>query len=198
MALPEGTLNELSLFTGVGGGMLGGHLTNFRTVAAVEFSEYCREILLRRQRDGLLPMFPIWDDIRSFDGRPFRGRIDVVTGGFPCQPFSTAGKGLGKDDPRNMWPDTARVIREVVPRWAFLENVPGLLNHVYCKTIFSDLAEAGYDAEWGVLSASAIGAPHKRARLWILATRQEPVGDVVDSPDEGAVREAGSGSQTPG
>lgn len=160
---------ELSLFTGAGGGLLGTHLLGWRPVCAVEIEPYCREVLLRRQRDGVLPLFPIWDDVRTFDGRPWRGLVDVVTGGFPCQPFSVAGKGLGIDDPRNMWPDTIRIIREVGPRFCLLENVPGLLAHEYFGTILADLVEIGFRVRWDCFSAASVGAPHRRDRLWIVA-----------------------------
>lgn len=162
-------MNELALFAGVGGGLLGSHLLGWRCVCAVEVEPFCREIMLRRQRDGVFPVFPIWDDIRSFDGRPWRGIVDVVTAGFPCQPFSVAGKRQGEDDERNLWPETIRIIREVGPRFALLENVPGLLAHRYFGTILGDLAESGYNARWRVLSAAEVGAPHRRDRLWILA-----------------------------
>lgn len=165
-----GALRELALFAGTGGGILGGLLSGFTTVCAVEVEPYCREVLLRRQRDRVLPLFPIWDDVRTFDGRPWRGLVDVISAGFPCQPFSVAGKSLGIDDHRNLWPETIRIIREVGPRFAFLENVPGLLAHDYFGTILGDLAEAGFDAEWDVVSAQEVGAPHKRERLWILAS----------------------------
>ncbi len=162
-------MNELALFAGAGGGLLGSILLGHRTVCAVEIEPYCREVLLRRQRDGLLPVFPIWDDIRSFDGKPWRGAVDLVSAGFPCQPFSVAGKRKGDTDERNMWPDTIRVIREVGPSLAFLENVPGLVRHEYFGQILGDLAEAGFDAEWDVVSAAETGAPHIRERLWIMA-----------------------------
>lgn len=185
MALPSGTagFRELSLFAGAGGGILGGKLLGWRCVCAVEIESYCREVLLRRQRDGLLPLFPIWDDVQTFDGRPWRGRVDVLTGGFPCQPFSTAGKQAGADDKRNMWPDTLRVLREVEPRIALLENVPGLLYFDYFGEILGGLAEAGYDAEWAVVSAAECGAPHFRERLWILAYPQQSRGSGGEVPE---------------
>lgn len=162
-------MRELALFAGAGGGILGGILLGWETVCAVEIDPYCREVLLRRQRDGVLPLFPIWDDIRTFDGKPWRGLVDVVSGGFPCQPFSVAGEQLAADDPRNMWPDTIRVLREVRPRFAFLENVAGLVADGYFGTILGQLSEAGLDAEWGVVSAGEAGAIHERERLWIRA-----------------------------
>ncbi len=164
-------MNELSLFSGAGGGLLGSALLGWRTVAAVEINPYCREVLLRRQLDGVLPMFPIWDDARTFDGTQWAGRCDVVSAGFPCQPFSIAGKQAAEDDPRNMWPDTARILGEVQPRFALLENVPGLLTegHGYLWRILADLTALGFDAVWDCFPASSVGAPHKRDRLFILA-----------------------------
>jgi DNA (cytosine-5)-methyltransferase 1 len=162
-------LRELALFAGCGGGLLGSRLLGWRTVCGVELEPYRREVLLRRQRDGLLDVFPIWDDVRTFDGRAWRGAVDIVTAGFPCQPFSIAGKKRGGEDERNGWPDTIRIIREVGPRFALLENVPGLLVHEYFGEVLGGLAEAGFDAEWCVLGADDVGAPHRRKRLWILA-----------------------------
>ena len=162
-------MNELALFAGAGGGLLGSVLLGWRTVCAVEKEPYCREVLLRRQRDGMLDLFPIWDDVRTFDGKPWRGVVDIVTAGFPCQPFSVAGRRAKEDDERNLWPDTIRVIREVEPRFCLLENVPGLLSCSYIRRIFGDLAASGYDCRWDCISAASVGAPHIRDRLWIVA-----------------------------
>ena len=162
-------MNELALFAGAGGGILGSILLGHRIVCAVELDPYCREILLRRQEDKILPPVPVWDDIRSFSGEPWRGLVDVMSAGFPCQPWSVAGKRQGQNDSRNLWPDTIRVIREVGPAIAFLENVPGLVRSDYFGQILGDLAEAGFDAGWDVVSAGEIGALHRRQRLWILA-----------------------------
>lgn len=160
-------MNELALFAGGGGGSLGGKLSGFRTVCYVEWDEDCRGVIERRIEEGLLDDAPIWDDVQTFDGRPWTGLVDVVTGGFPCQPFSAAGKRLGEDDNRNMWPATVRVILEVRPRWCLLENVPGIVG-TYLRRILGDLAEIGYDARWACLSASTLGAPHRRERVWIV------------------------------
>lgn len=165
-------MNELALFAGAGGGILGGVLTGFKTVCAVEWEPYAQAVLLARQADGHLERFPIWDDVKTFNGAEWRGKIDIITAGFPCQPFSSAGKRKGEADSRNMWPDTARIIRNVAPRFALLENVPGLLNWDggrYFGEILGELSESGFDAVWKVISAAEIGAPHKRDRLWILA-----------------------------
>ena len=167
-------MNELSLFTGAGGGALGSLLLGWRTIGYVEWDNYCQQVIRRRIEDGILHNAPIFGDIRAFIGdgyaERYRGMVDVITAGFPCQPFSTAGKRAGEDDPRNMWPATIECIRVVRPRFALLENVPGLLSSGYFGTILGDLAESGYDARWRILSAAEVGAPHKRDRLWIVAT----------------------------
>ena len=167
------TMRELSLFSGAGGGLLGTMLLGWRPIGYVEWDDYCQRVLRARIDDGYLPAAQIFGDIRAFvsDGyaASYTGLVDVVTGGFPCQPFSTAGKRAGADDPRNMWPATLDVIRVVRPRYCFLENVPGLLSSGYFGTILGDLAESGYDVRWRVLSAAEVGAPHQRDRLFIVA-----------------------------
>lgn len=162
-------MNELALFAGAGGGILGGVLLGWHTVAAVELERYPRECLLQRQRDGILPPFPVWDDVRTFDGKPWRGLVDVVSGGFPCQDISAAGKGAGITGSRSgLWAEMHRIICEVRPRYAFMENSP-LLTSRGLHRVLGDLAEAGYNAAWMVLGAADLGAPHKRDRIWILA-----------------------------
>ena len=167
-------MRHLSLFTGVGGGDLAHqHLLGWQTVGYVEFDKYCQQVLAQRIKDGFLQEAPIFGDIDHFieSGavKKYKGYIDVVTAGFPCQPFSVAGKQAGEDDPRNKWPQTIQCIRDIRPRYAFLENVPGLLNSGYFPEILGSLAEAGFDARWIVLGADDVGAPHRRKRLWILA-----------------------------
>ena len=163
------SMNELHLFAGAGGGILGGMLLGHRTVCAVEIEPYCRKILLQRQRDGILPWFPVWDDVRTFDGNPWRGIVDVVCGGFPCQDISAAGKGAGIDGERSgLWGEMARIIGEVRPRIAFVENSPMLTSRGLGR-VLGDLSEMGFDARWGVVSAADAGAPHLRERIWILA-----------------------------
>lgn len=162
-------MNELALFAGGGGGILGGHILGWRTVCAVEFDSYARNILLARQRDGFIPRFPIWDDVRNFDGKPWRGRVDVVSGGFPCQDISAAGKGAGIEGERSgLWKHMARIVGEVRPRFVWVENSP-MLVHRGLSVVLADLAAMGYDARWGVVGAHHAGAPHKRDRIWILA-----------------------------
>jgi len=163
-------LNELALFAGAGGGILGGHLLGWRTVCAVEWEQYPASVLCARQNDGLLPPFPIWDDVQTFDGRPWRGIVDVVSGGFPCQDISIAGNGDGLDGERSgMWREMARIIGEVRPRFAFVENSPMLVTRGL-ERVLADLTSMGYDSRWGVISAADIGAKHKRERVWIVAS----------------------------
>ena len=166
-------MNELALFAGAGGGILGGKLLGWRTVCAVEWEQYPACVLLARQNDGLLESFPIWDDVQTFDGTSWRGIVDVISGGFPCQDISAAGKGAGIDGERSgMWREMARIICEVRPKFVFVENSP-MLTHRGLGTVLGDLANMGFDAEWGVLGASDIGAKHHRKRIWIVARQRQ-------------------------
>lgn len=153
--------------------MLGTRLLGWRHLGYVEWNEYCQMVLERRMRDGAIDRAPVFGDIRAFIDQGFAARyremVDVVTGGFPCQPFSAQGVQLGADDPRNMWPDTAVALSIVRPRFALLENVPGLLRFEYFGKILADLEYLGYSARWGCFSACQLGAPHTRLRLFILA-----------------------------
>ena len=163
-------MNELALFAGAGGGILGGHLLGWRTVCAVEWEPYPASVLVARQNDKVLPSFPIWDDVQTFDGRPWKGIVDVVSGGFPCQDISAAGKGAGIDGERSsMWKHMARIIGEVRPKYVLVENSP-MLTIRGLGVVLGDLSKMGFNAEWGVISAGDIGAPHLRERIWIVAT----------------------------
>lgn len=166
-------VNELSLFSGAGGGLLGTKLLGWKHVGYVEWNEYCQRVIAARIADGYLDSAPIFTDVREFvqsgAAEQYRGIADVVSAGFPCQPFSVAGKQAGADDERNMWPATVEVIRRVQPQSVLLENVPGLVSCGYIGTVLADLANLGYVGRWGVLGASDVGAPHRRKRLWIVA-----------------------------
>lgn len=167
-------LRELALFAGAGGGILGGHLLGWRTVCAVEVEPYPAIVLAKRQEDGHLPPFPIWDDVCTFDGRPWRGRVDVISGGFPCIDVSVAGKGAGIDGKSSgLWREYARIIREIRPRYVFVENSPALRTRGLAR-VLRDLAEAGYDAAWTVMGADEVGAPHQRKRMWMLGKISNP------------------------
>jgi len=162
-------VNELALFAGAGGGILGGKLLGWRTVCAVEWEPYPASVLCARQNDKILAPFPIWDDVRTFDGKPWRGIVQVVSGGFPCQDISAAGHGAGISGSRSgLWSEMARIIGEVRPRYAFVENSP-MLTSRGLGTVLGDLAAMGFDARWGVISAADVGAPHLRERIWIVA-----------------------------
>ena len=172
------TYNVLDCFSGYGGFGLGLRLAypdaELRTVAYIEWDKYCQRVIQARIEDGHLDDAPIWDDIKSFDGRPWRGVVDILSAGFPCQPHSNAGLRKGADDDRNLWPDTLRVISEVGAKRVILENVPGILvgsdgRPPYGGTVVGELAEIGYDAEWRVVSAADAGAPHLRQRWWLMA-----------------------------
>ena len=168
-------MKELSLFSGAGGGVLGTQLLGWETIGYVEYNEYCQRVIRQRIEDGCLDNAPIFSDVNAFISEgyadAYKGMVGVISAGFPCQPFSVAGKKAAKDDPRNCWPQTLDIIRRVRPRYCLLENVGGLLSrkHRYFETILKDLAESGYDARWKVISAAEVGAPHKRDRLWIVA-----------------------------
>jgi len=162
-------MNELALFAGAGGGILGGHLLGWRTLCAVERNPYAASVLAQRQNDRILQPFPIWDDVCTFDGNPWRGRIDVISGGFPCQDISAAGKGAGISGQRSgLWTEFSRIIHEVRPNHVFVENSP-MLTSRGLGTVLGDLASLGFNARWCVLGANTVGAPHRRNRIWILA-----------------------------
>jgi DNA (cytosine-5)-methyltransferase 1 len=163
-------LRELALFAGGGGGILASKLLGWHTVAAVEIEDYPRSVLLQRQRDGILDEFPIWDDVATFDGRPFYKKVQIISGGFPCQDVSASGtgRGVGAGERSGLWREYARIIGEVRPAFVFAENTP-LLPSRGLDIILSDLSELGYDAVWCVLGAGHFGACHKRDRIWILA-----------------------------
>jgi len=166
-------LRELALFAGAGGGIIGGKLLGWKTICAVERDAHAAQVLAQRQNDGCLEPFPIWSDVCSFDGKPWRGLVDVVSGGFPCQDISAAGKGAGIDGERSgMWSQMARIIGEVLPRFVYVENSPMLVGRGLTRVI-SNLASLGYDAKWCIVSASDVGAPHQRDRIWIRAERRD-------------------------
>ena len=172
-------LRELALFAGAGGGILGGHLLGWRTVCAVEYNAYARSVLLARQNDRTLAPFPIWDDVRTFDGTAWRGRVDVVSGGFPCQDISCAGKGAGINGERSgLWAEMARIIGEVRPQYAFIENSPMLIIRGL-EQVLADLASMGFDAKWGVLGSNEVGGHCLRKRLWIVASSTKSRRNII-------------------
>ncbi len=182
-------MNELALFAGAGGGILGGKLLGWRTVCAVERDAYAAQILAQRQNDGILRPFPIWSDVTTFDGKPWRGIAEVVSGGFPCQDISSAGKGAGIAGARSgLWKEFARIIGEVRPRFVFVEN-SAMLTTRGLGVVLADLSSLGFDARWGVISAANCGAPHKRERIWIVAHAKRS--ECWEEPHDGASRRVG-------
>lgn len=179
------TMYELALCAGIGGISLGLRKAGFRTICYVEKNPYRVEVLKARIRDRYLDDAPIWDDLTTFDGKPWRGLVDILTAGFPCQPFSLAGERQGRDDERYLWPYIVHIIRHTRPRFILLENVPGLLipdgderrrRPAPFGDILADLASCGYIAQWQSLPAAAFGAPHFRDRVFVLAyDRQERI-----------------------
>jgi DNA (cytosine-5)-methyltransferase 1 len=161
----------LALCAGIGGLEMGVcRAVGGRVVGYVERDAYAAAVLLARMEDSSLEPAPIWcGNLEELDASPFQG-VDIITAGFPCQPFSVAGKRNGLQDERWLWPAVARILRDVGPRLVFLENVPGLVRHGL-SAILGDLAALGYDAEWDLFRASDVGAPHRRARWFLLAHR---------------------------
>ena len=163
-------LHGMGLCAGIGGIELGLKAAigdAYRSVVYVEREAFCASILAARMADGSLDDAPIWDDVTTFDARPWRG-IDIVSAGLPCPPFSLAGKRRGDKDPRHLWPHIARVIGECSPAYAFLENVPGLVS-LGLRDVLADLRRMGYAVCAGIFSAAEVGAPQQRKRLFILA-----------------------------
>lgn len=170
-------MNELALFAGAGGGILGGKLLGWKTVCAVEIEEYPRNVLLARQDDGCLPPFPVWDDIRTFDGKPWSGVVDCISGGFPCQDISVCGKGAGIEGERSgLWSEMRRIISEVRPSYVFVENSPALtfrggfeLLETWPRWATWDATAVWVDSPWeGVQTESVCGSSLLRptAQCW--------------------------------
>jgi DNA (cytosine-5)-methyltransferase 1 len=164
------TPSVLSLCAGIAGIDLGLKLAleAVRTVCYVEHEATVCDKLVARMEDGSLEDAPVWTDVKTFRGQPWRGRVDILTAGYPCQPFSCAGKQRGEKDPRHLWPDVARIIREVQPPVVFLENVENHLR-IGFHAVAKELRSMGYELEAGIFTAEEVGAPHLRKRLFVLA-----------------------------
>lgn len=165
-------LRTLSICSGIGGLDLGLRLAcpQAQTVCYVERDPFAAATLVARMEDEVLDRAPIWSDLTSFPHVLFRGLVDLVIGGIPCQPYAAPGKRLGAQDGRDLWPATARLLRRTGARGLFLENVGRFASHKDgLDRVLRDLAAMGWDAVWGVFSCGALGAPHKRERLFLLA-----------------------------
>ena len=182
----------LHLFAGSGGGVLGSILLGEEIVGAVEWEKYPRETLLARQRDGILPEFPIWDDVTTFrldnpeTEEYIRFLIGIrenltIAGGFPCQDISIAGKGAGIEGSRSgLWGEMCRIIAEIRPRYILLENSPMLIVRGF-ERVITDLAKIRYCLAWSVMGASDVGANHQRDRFWGLGIAEEYLDRERDS-----------------
>jgi len=160
-----------------------------RTVCYVEIEAFACANLVSKIEAGLLDAAPIWTDIKTFDGRPFRNRVHIITAGYPCQGESVAGKRLKERDPRWLWPHIERIIEAVKPVWCFFENVSGHLSGGY-PTVYRGLRNLGYKVEAGLFTAAEIGAPHKRERVYVLAR-------AISYGRCGILRQAGQGQDGP-
>lgn len=163
---------HLSLCSGYGGIDLGLRrvIPNLRTVAYAEIEAFACENLLARMEGGQLDAAPIWSDLKTFPWEQFSGLVDILSGGYPCQPFSAAGLRKGTDDPRHLWPFISSGIQVVRPRLCFFENVEGHIS-LGLREVIADLENLGYETAWGIFSASECGAPHQRKRVFIMANR---------------------------
>lgn len=164
--------NILSLCTGYGGIERGirGAIGEVTVLAHVEIEAFAVANLVDKMETGRMAPAPIWTDLKTFNAKIFRGYVDILTGGYPCQPFSAAGSRRGTEDPRHLWPFIADIIRDCEPRQVFFENVEGHLS-LGIAEVLADLEEMGYRVEVGIFSAAEIGAPHQRKRVFILANQ---------------------------
>lgn len=174
-------ITHIGLCAGYGGIELGLEraIPDLRTVALCEIEAFAVANLVAKMEAGLMDPAPIWPDLKTFPWESFRDRVDILTGGYPCQPFSAAGKRLGKDDPRHLWPWIADGIRILRPRMCFFENVEGHIS-LGLREVIGELESLGYQTAWGIFSASEVGAPHQRKRVFILAYRHGERGQLPD------------------
>ena len=156
-------MRHLDLFSGIGGFALAARWMGWETIQFVEIDKFCQKVLTKNS-----PNVPIHGDIKTFDGSILRGTVDILTGGFPCQPFSTAGQRKGKEDDRYLWPEMLRIIHEIKPTWIVGENVAGI-ESMALNEVLSSLEGEGYNTETYIIPACALNAPHRRDRFWIVA-----------------------------
>ena len=164
-------MNHGSLFSGIGGFELAAEWMGWENLFNCEWEEFPRKVLKHH-----FPNAEQYGDIREFNAAAYAGRIDILSGGFPCQPYSVAGKRLGKEDERHLWPEMLRIIRECSPRWIVGENVRGLVNWsggLVFEEVCADLEASGYSVQPFILPAAGVNAPHRRDRVWFVANRND-------------------------
>ena len=189
-------LKILSICSGIGGLDLGTARAarrlglEPRTVCYIEREAFPAACLVKAMEEGRMDAAPVWSDLRTFDCEPWRGRVDCLIGGFPCQPFSLAGKGQAEKDPRHLWPEVCRVLEGTGARFAFFENVPGLVRRGL-REVVSDLSRLGFNVEWDLFSAEEEGAPHVRKRLFVLADADSERRLQQEGPEPKERRRAG-------
>ena len=169
-------IKVLDLFSGIGGFSLGLDRAGMETVAFCENDKFCQKVLAKHWPD-----VPIHNNIEELDGREYKGTVDLVCGGFPCQPFSVAGDQRGADDDRALWPEMLRVIREVEPSWVIFENVPGIIN-MELDNCLSSLEDSGYSCQTFVIPACAVDAPHRRDRVWVVGNAKHDGSSATTLP----------------
>lgn len=170
MALYTKKLHGISLCAGYGGLDIGITIAEpkYKTICFVEREAHAAATLVARMEDKALDNAPIWDDVKSFDGKPWCGKVDILSAGYPCQPFSFSGRRKGTADPRHLWPDVARIVRECKPEICFFENVEGHLD-LGASEVIEELQGMGFKVKAGLFSALETGATHQRRRLFIMA-----------------------------
>lgn len=182
-------MNVLDLFSGIGGFSLGLHKVGFKTVAFCEIDKYCRKVLQKHYKD-----IKIYDDVKELEGKKIEeevGAIDIIVGGFPCQPFSIAGAKKGTSDDRHLWPEMFRLIKELKPRWVIGENVRGIISiqdGMVFENVCTDLEGEGYEVRAFNIPAAGIGAPHKRERIWIVANSRRSIRREQSSRNTESIR----------
>lgn len=169
-------MKHASLFSGIGGFDLAASWMGWENVMQCEIDPFCQKILRKH-----FPHTTLYDDIKKLDGAAWKGKIDILTGGFPCQPFSNAGRRRGTDDNRFLWPEMLRVIREIHPTWIVAENVPGILtinDGLVFERVCSEMENEGYEVQPIIIPACAAGAPHRRDRIWFIANAKSEYSNV--------------------
>lgn len=183
-------MNHLDLFSGIGGFALAAEWCGITTIGFSEIDPYASEVLRKHW-----PSIKNYGDIRTITRTTIPHQVDLITGGFPCQPFSTAGKQRGRDDPRDLWPEMFRVIKEFRPRWVIGENVAGFIKMELDRTL-TDLENEGYTVRAFIIPACAVGAPHRRDRVWIVAHAGRGDSGRAEEPKESSNNFTRCGSET--